>query len=193
MPVYEKLGDLRSRAVTLGQIADIHQARGELDEALRIRIEEELPVFERLGDVRERAITLGKIAQVHLARGELDQALELNEQRRPIAEMLRDINSLAHIHFLSAQIRLERGDHERGALQTIYEDLTAAYEINIKLDRPDGIAGAGSLLAQVMARGGLEDEALSVLDTVEAAFRKLGDPQGIAQIAQLRRLIGGGN
>jgi hypothetical protein len=58
-----------------------------------------------------------------LARGELDQALELNEQRRPIAEMLRDIDSLAHIHFLNAQIRLERGDHERGALQTIYEDL----------------------------------------------------------------------
>jgi hypothetical protein len=44
-----------------------------------------------------------------------------------------------------------------------------------------------------MAMGGLEDEALSVLDTAEAAFRKLGDPQGIAQIAQLRQLIGGSN
>ena len=42
LPVYEKLGDVRSRAVTMGQIADILQARGQLDEALRIRQEEQL-------------------------------------------------------------------------------------------------------------------------------------------------------
>ena len=52
MPTYERLGDVRSWAVTLGQIADVLQARGQLDEALRIRQEEELPIYERLGDVR---------------------------------------------------------------------------------------------------------------------------------------------
>ena len=50
--VFGSLGDVRSRAVTMGQIADILQARGQLDEALKIRNEEELPVYERLGDVR---------------------------------------------------------------------------------------------------------------------------------------------
>ena len=48
----------------MGKIADVLQARGELDEALRIRREEELPVFERLGDVRARAVTMGRIADV---------------------------------------------------------------------------------------------------------------------------------
>jgi predicted O-methyltransferase YrrM len=52
-------------------------ARGELDEALRIRREEQLPVYERLGDVRSRAVALGKIADVLQARGELDEALRL--------------------------------------------------------------------------------------------------------------------
>ena len=47
--MHERLGDMRSRAVTQGRIADILQARGEFDEALRIRVEEELPVYERLG------------------------------------------------------------------------------------------------------------------------------------------------
>ena len=47
-------GKVRDWAVTMGKIADILQARGELDEALRIRREEELPVYERLGDVRSR-------------------------------------------------------------------------------------------------------------------------------------------
>ena len=69
LPVYERLGDVRSRAITEGRIADILEARGELDEALRIRVEEELPVYERLGDVRSRAIAQGKIADILQTRG----------------------------------------------------------------------------------------------------------------------------
>ena len=71
---------MRSRAVTMGQIADILQARGQLDEALKIRNEEQLPVYERLGDVRSRAVTMGQIADILQARGQLDEALQ-NPQR----------------------------------------------------------------------------------------------------------------
>ncbi|MBN1206947.1 MAG: metallophosphoesterase, partial [Myxococcaceae bacterium] len=71
----------RGAALAAGICADILQARGELDEALRIRREEELPVFERLGDVRERAVTLGKVADILQSRGKLDDALRiLNEE-----------------------------------------------------------------------------------------------------------------
>lgn len=52
----------RPAAVTKGQIADVLQARGQLDEALRIRREEQLRVFEIVGDVREAAVTLLRIA-----------------------------------------------------------------------------------------------------------------------------------
>ncbi|HEX8825859.1 MAG TPA: metallophosphoesterase, partial [Archangium sp.] len=64
-------------ALAAGVCADILQARGELDEALRIRREEQLPVFERLGDVRSRAVTIGKVADILQARGELDEALRI--------------------------------------------------------------------------------------------------------------------
>jgi len=67
----------RERAIASGGIADILQARGELDEALRIRTEEQLSVYERLGDVRSRAVTQGKIADIKQARGELDEALRI--------------------------------------------------------------------------------------------------------------------
>ena len=77
LPVYDRLGDVRSRAITQGQIADILVTRGELDEALRIRTEEQLPVFEQLGDVRSRAITQGQVADIFEARGELDDALRI--------------------------------------------------------------------------------------------------------------------
>ncbi|MFN9872802.1 MAG: hypothetical protein ACK55E_15385, partial [Cyanobacteriota bacterium] len=59
-----RLGDVRSKAVTMGKIADVLQAREQLDEALRIRQEEELPVYERLGDVRAKAVTMGEIADI---------------------------------------------------------------------------------------------------------------------------------
>jgi esterase/lipase superfamily enzyme/tetratricopeptide (TPR) repeat protein len=67
--VFETLGDVRARAVTMGKIADILQARGQLDEALKIRNEEELPVYERLGDVRELLIARAKLAMALLRRG----------------------------------------------------------------------------------------------------------------------------
>ena len=50
--------------MTMGKIADILQDRGQLDEALKIRNEEELPVYERLGGVRERTVAIGKIADI---------------------------------------------------------------------------------------------------------------------------------
>ena len=67
-----KRGAERASALAAGAIADILQARGDLDEALRIRREDQLPVYERLGDVRSRAITMGKIADILQARGDLE-------------------------------------------------------------------------------------------------------------------------
>ncbi|MBI5094924.1 MAG: metallophosphoesterase, partial [Candidatus Hydrogenedentes bacterium] len=55
-------GREREAALAISLIADILAARGDLDEALRIREEEELPVYEKLGDVRSRAVTMGQIA-----------------------------------------------------------------------------------------------------------------------------------
>jgi len=73
LPLHQRLGDARSQAITMGQIADILQARGQLDEALRIYQQEALPVFERLGDLRAKAITMGRIADILQARGLEDQ------------------------------------------------------------------------------------------------------------------------
>ncbi len=191
LPVFDKLGDVRERAVTLGKIADIHYARRELDAALRILIEELLPAFEKLGDVRLRVVTLGKVAQIYHVQGDLDRALMLNEQRRHVAEKSEALHSLAHIGFLSAQIRLQRGDHQRGELQAIHDDLAKSFAINCKLEHPNGIGAVGVLLAHVLALGGLKDEALEILKAAEQAWTKLGNTQGIAHIATLRARIAG--
>ena len=67
LPVYERLGDMHSLAITKGRIAGILQARGELDEALRIRTDEEIPVYERLGDKQALAAATSQVAQLRQA------------------------------------------------------------------------------------------------------------------------------
>ena len=88
--------DRRRRAMAHGGIADIMQARGQLEEALRVRTEEQLPVFERLGDARSLAITRGRIADIREACGELDEALRIRtEEEIPVYERLGDARAVA--------------------------------------------------------------------------------------------------
>lgn len=73
-------GWLSEAAGGMGKIADILQARGQLDEALRIRREESLPVYEQLGDVRSLLIGRCNIAAILLERaaaGDRDEAERL--------------------------------------------------------------------------------------------------------------------
>ncbi len=191
LPVYERLGDVRALAITKGKIADILQGRGELEEALRIRTEEQLPVYERLGDVRAVAITKGKIADILERQGELQGALAMHLERLPIAQEMKDIDSIAHIRVSCAQIRLRRGDHEKGGIQTIYDELSEAYEISLKLQRPDFVGHAGVLLGQVLALGAHTDDAVDVLTTAAAAFEKIGRADGAAHCRQLIEQIKG--
>ena len=64
LPVYERLGDVSAKAITMGQIADILQSRGQLDEALTIWQTDCLPVFERLGLTRETAIANARVMEL---------------------------------------------------------------------------------------------------------------------------------
>jgi tetratricopeptide (TPR) repeat protein len=189
LPVYGRLGDVRSKALTQGKIADILQARGQLDEALRIRMEEELPVYERLGDVHSKAVTQGQIADIQQARGQLDEALALHQQRLPVAERMHDIDSLAHIRYRMAAIRLLRGDHQKGGLALIRDDLNEAYRLVVQLDRPDAIGAIGELLAQVMALGADTTAAMETLTQVEQAYRRLNNTVAVNRVQALRQSI----
>ena len=102
LTLFQRAGRERDVAITQGKIADILQSRGDLEEALRIRREEQLPVFERLGDVHalligrtNLAITLaqrGRLEDVEEIRTLLHQALTDAERLRlPEAETIRGL------------------------------------------------------------------------------------------------------
>ncbi len=177
------------RAQLLSLRADVLQARGDLDEALRIRTEEMLPAFKALGDKRSLAVTKGQIADVLQARGDLDEALEMHLSRLPDVEAMGDLDSLVHIRFSCACLRLERGDHQADGLQTIATELAEAWNGANRLRRPDAIGAIGALFGQVLAMGGLHDEAVQVLETATAAFDKLGKNDQAAQCRQMIAML----
>ena len=90
--------DPRDRALALGHRANILEARGQLDEALRIRKDEEIPVYERLGDVRELLVA------------RVNTAITLLHRRRPddrpeILGLLRDALAAAREHSFPVETR----------------------------------------------------------------------------------------
>ncbi len=81
------------------------------------------------------------------------------------------------------------GGLEHGRIQEIADALAEAWDIARRLKLPDGVGFVGLQLAQVLAIGGLRDEALAVLDEAETAFAKLGHAAGLQHVAALREAI----
>ena len=174
---FELLKDDRSLAVTRGRIADILMARGQLEEALRIRKEEELPVFERLGDVRSRAVTLGKIADILMARGQLEEALYiLTEEELPMYERLGDVRERAVTQGQIADILMARGQLEE-ALRIRKEEQLPVFE---RLgDVRELIVGRANLALLLIQRGRGEDaqDILRLLVWSSLEARRRGFPE----------------
>ena len=162
----------RGRAIARGEIADVLQARGELDEALRIRREEELPVYERLGDVRSRAVTWGKIADVLQARGELNEALRIRrEESLPVFERLGDARSYAATWSRIADVLQGRGELDE-ALRIRREEQLPVFE---RLGDVHARALTWGKIAQCLAAKGDFDQAIRIYrEDVVPANQKLG-------------------
>ncbi len=96
IPHLQKLGADREIAICQGQIADVYFKRKELEEALTVRLNDELPVYERLGDARSIAACKGKIAAIYCYQGKKGDALSiLKNEVLPIFNELSDLSSVA--------------------------------------------------------------------------------------------------
>jgi tetratricopeptide (TPR) repeat protein len=187
LPVYERLGKVRSVAVTKGQIADILESRGELDAALRILKEEVLPSMERLGEVRSVAVTKGQIADILQSRGELDAALRIRtEEQLPVYERLGDVRSVAVTKGRIADILQSRGELEE-ALRIRTEEQLPVYE---RLEDLGSLAHLKFSIAQIRLQKGIErqEDLQAILDDLGESFavtRKLGRVDGIAAVGTM--------
>jgi tetratricopeptide (TPR) repeat protein len=86
----ERLGDLKGKAATLHEMANVLVTRGDLDGAMRL-YQQSLELDERLGDLQGKAATLHAMANVLVTRGDLDGAMRLYQQSLELEERLGDL------------------------------------------------------------------------------------------------------
>ncbi|MBX9836209.1 MAG: hypothetical protein K2X65_08545, partial [Burkholderiaceae bacterium] len=191
LPLHERMGKLGSKAITMGQIADILQMRGQLDETLRIRQVEQLPVFERLGDVRSKAVTMGRIADILQMRGQLDEALRIRQvEQLPVFERLGDVREKAIAMGKIADILQMRGQLDE-TLRIHQEEVLPVFE---RIGDVRSKAVTMSRIADILQMRGQLDEAMRIRQLEELpVFERLGDVRSkavtmgkIANILQMR-------
>ncbi len=175
---FQTLGDDRMRAIASGQIADILESRGEVDEALRIRREEQLPVYERIGDARSRAVTMGKIADILQSRGEVDEALRIRrEEQLPVYERIGDARSRAVTMGKIADILQSRGEVDE-ALRIRREEQLPVYE---RIGDARSRAVTMGQIADILQSRGEVDEALRIRREEQLpVYERLGDARSRA-------------
>jgi tetratricopeptide (TPR) repeat protein len=191
LAAFQTTGDDRMTAMAFGQIADILSSRGELDEALRIRREEQLPVYDRLGDVRSRAVTMGKIADILQARGEIDEALRIRrEEQLPVYDRLGDVREHAVTLGKIADILSDRGEIDE-ALRIRREEELPVYD---RLGDVRSRAVTMGKIADILSSRGKIDVALRIHREEQLpVYDRLGDVRSravtmgkIADILQAR-------
>ena len=189
--VDQRRGAEREVALAAGLIADILQSRGEFDEALRIRREEELPVYEHLGDMRSRAVTMGRIADILQARGELDEALRIRrEEQLPVYERLGNVRERAVTMGQIADVLQARGELDE-ALRIRREEQLPVFE---RLGDVRERAVTMGYIADILQSRGELDEALRIRREEQLpVYERLGDVRSravtmgkIADILQAR-------
>ncbi|NOS88980.1 MAG: tetratricopeptide repeat protein [Methylococcaceae bacterium] len=170
--------DKRATAVSYGDWADVLQARGEWDEALRIRHEEELPIYVALGDKRNIAVTMGKIADVLQARGAWDEALRIRrEEELPVYEALGDKRSIAVSERKIADILIYRGELDQALLILTERCIPSMKAIGATKD----VAVFQGIVADILQDRGKWDEALRIRRAEELPiYKALGDKRSIA-------------
>ncbi len=90
--LYRRAGYRQAQADLLGELAELHRLRGDLDSALLIRREHQLPLLATLepSDDRTRAIAKANagVAELLEQRGELVEALALRREQLAVFERL---------------------------------------------------------------------------------------------------------
>ncbi|MFD7681140.1 CHAT domain-containing protein, partial [Streptomyces sp. NPDC060187] len=176
--LFTDAGDTRSVAITWGQMADILQQRGEINETLRIHREVALPVYERIGDTRSAAVTWSKIADILEQRGEVEEALRIyREVALPVYERMGSTREVAVAWSKIADILEQQGEVEE-ALRIYREVTLPVYE---RMGSTREVAVTWSKIADVLQQRGEVEEALRIRREVELpVYERIGDTRSAA-------------
>ncbi|MDP8287900.1 MAG: tetratricopeptide repeat protein, partial [Candidatus Electryonea clarkiae] len=162
----------KDRGTTLNNIAQIHKARGELDEATKY-LEMSLKIKQEIRDKRGEGTIFNNIATIHYSRGEFDEALKYMELSIKIRQEIGDRTDEGTTLNNISQIHQERGENDE-AMKYLKMSLYIYQEIG---DRK----GEGMTLnniSQIHSAHGEYDEAMKYLEMSLKIQQEIGNRAG---------------
>ena len=112
LPVYERLGDTRSVALTWGQIADIAYQRGDYDEAADLQ-RKQLEAHQQLGDLDGIAAASWELARIDLERKDYRSAFPRLIESFEILSRLQRPDGIAAVGWALGQLLLAAGESDQ--------------------------------------------------------------------------------
>lgn len=195
LPMLEQAGDDSMgnlRLVTLGKIADALYLRGELDQALQIRVEQEIPGYLKWGDKLSCAVTKFKVSDVLRVQGKLNEALQILQQEvQPVFDEMGGL----HMHALAigkiADVLEAKEAFDEALELRLEKELPAHQQLNDQRSQ----AITETKIADTYLRQGHLDDALHLLqDQIVPVFDRLGDMNSrtvaIGKVADAMRMRG---
>ena len=139
------LGDKRSRAITLGGIARLLAAKGDVDQALKLH-QENLAIAEALGDLDGIANTLWSIATIEM-RQHFKQAFEHLAVSYDINIKVGRLDAICYVGQDFGQLLCARGDPEKGLAV-----LERSRDGFVKLARPENARYVQSIIDEIQSK-----------------------------------------
>lgn len=152
LSLFEQAGDVRSRAMTMGKIADILHL-GDTEEALRMLTEEALPAVKRIQDMDLIANTLYQSASLRLNSNEPNKEfgdIIIRELKTSfeINSTLGRVDGIAVVGSLHGQLLAAAGFASEAI--DVLEKAAAAFDV---LQRPDQAAEIREMAANLLEGG----------------------------------------
>ena len=170
---FRSAGASREFAIARGRIADILQARGQLDEATRILRDEVVVIFERTGDMRSKAVAMGRMADILQAVGQLDEALQIrSDEELPVYTHLGDVRSKAVAMGKIADILQARGRLDEALCIRREQELPVYARVG---DVVQTAVAMGKVADIMQARGQLNEALRIRREEVLPVYDRLGD------------------
>jgi tetratricopeptide (TPR) repeat protein len=145
LPVYERLGETRSTAITWGNIADIAYQRGDYDKAVKL-YRKRLEAYKELSDLEGIAAADWDLASIDLKREDYESALPRLMESFQILSSRQRPDGVAIVGWTLGQLLMAAGRTDF-ARQVLADSLAAA----TKMDWTDLVQQIGELLEATAA------------------------------------------
>ena len=184
-----KIGDRRSEAGDMGNIAEVYRGMGDYDQALRWA-RKAVRIYRELGEKLGEAMRLATVATIHREQGDLKAALRLVLETLRLYTELGTKNLLVAQHSACGTLYLGLGDPQK-ALEHFQSAARYSREIGYTRDEGYSLMSMGASLEQLGDHAGAVDVYRRAVELLGTAYEASGIPKELSGKADALALLAG--